>query len=442
MTQFLQIDADSSQGYLLQSMTNTDTNDVEATVAQVIELKNAGADLVRVAVPGMKEVASLRKIKNTLLEKNIQIPLVADVHFLPKVAEETATFVEKVRINPGNFTSSITSHFSPLIPDFENLLLNAQSLFEICKKHNTIIRVGVNQGSLSERIISRYGHTTEALVVSALEWMDVSEKYDYHRIFFSIKSSSVKTMMDANLLFYKKMKERSRVYPLHLGVTEAANEMEGRVKSAIGIGGLLLSGLGNTFRVSLTENPVQEIMFSKLLVEAVQDVKDANFVSEKNDVLHINYLETNKEKWWAGVGALVGKIWLHNEFKDLKIENHHFSKTEIERLRDCILQICGIKKTKTEIIACPSCGRTQYDIQAVLSEVKKHFSNYPHLKIAVMGCVVNGPGEMADADFGIIGSTNEKVAVYKGKERVSDFVPVQEALRFLKDLVLKSLLYL
>jgi (E)-4-hydroxy-3-methylbut-2-enyl-diphosphate synthase len=136
--------------------------------------------------------------------------------------------------------------------------------------------------------------------------------------------------------------------------------------------------------------------------------------------------------WWAGVGALVGRIWLHNEFKDLKIINNHFSKTEKERLRDCVLQICGIKKTKTEIIACPSCGRTQYDIQAVLSEVKKHFSNYPHLKIAVMGCVVNGPGEMADADFGIIGSANEKVAVYKGKERVSDFVPVQEALQILQ----------
>jgi (E)-4-hydroxy-3-methylbut-2-enyl-diphosphate synthase len=169
----------SSPNYLLQSMTNTDTNDVAATVAQIIELKNAGADLVRVAVPGMKEVAALRKIKDTLVEKNIQIPLIADVHFLPEVAEETAGFVEKIRINPGNFTNNRRDGARPVST-------KAKSLFEICKKHNTTIRVGVNQGSLCERIVSQYGHTTEALVVSALEWMDIAEKYDFHRIVFSI----------------------------------------------------------------------------------------------------------------------------------------------------------------------------------------------------------------------------------------------------------------
>jgi (E)-4-hydroxy-3-methylbut-2-enyl-diphosphate synthase len=416
----------SSPNYLLQSMTNTDTNDVAATVAQIVELKNAGADLVRVAVPGIKEITALRKIKNTLVEKNIYIPLVADVHFLPKVAEETATFVEKIRINPGNFSKNV----------FETMAFRAKPLFEICKQHNTIIRVGVNQGSLCERIISRYGNNAEALVVSALEWMDIAEMYDYHSIVFSIKSSHVKTMMNANLQFYNKMVERGRVYPFHLGVTEAANEMEGRVKSAIGIGGLLLSGLGNTFRVSLTENPIHEIAFSKLLTEAVQDVKDDELASVKDNVLHIHYLETNKEKWWAGVGALVGKAWQHDQFKDLKIENQYFSKKEIERLQDCVLQICNIKKTHTEIVACPSCGRTQYDIQTVLSEVRKHFSNYPHLKIAVMGCVVNGPGEMADADFGVIGNTTGKVAVYKGKERISDFVSTPEALKILQNTIL------
>jgi (E)-4-hydroxy-3-methylbut-2-enyl-diphosphate synthase len=416
-----------SPHYLLQSMTNTNTNDVEATVAQIMELIDAGADLVRVAVPGLKEVEALRKIcrdvacRVSTIQK--QIFVVADVHFLPEVAEKTASFVEKVRINPGNFASK----------DFETMALRAKSLFEICKRHDTIIRVGVNQGSLCDRIISRYGNTTEALVESALEWLKISEMYGFHKIVFSIKSSHVKTTMDANLLLYNKMVEMNKIYPFHLGVTEAANEMEGRVKSAIGIGGLLLHGIGNTFRVSLTENPVNEIYFSKILVGAIQDIKQNVYDNFSNGILNIHYPETSVEKWWAGVGALIGKWWLNNSIKEINIINPHFSFEEIKRLQDCVLQICNIKKTRTEIIACPSCGRTQYDIQAVLKEVKQRFSHYPHLKIAVMGCVVNGPGEMADADFGIVGSANDKVAVYKGKERISDFVSVQEALEILRN---------
>jgi len=207
------------------------------------------------------------------------------------------------------------------------------------------------------------------------------------------------------------------------------------VKSAIGIGGLLLHGIGNTFRVSLTENPVHEILFSKLLVDAIQDVKQNEYAHFSNGVLQIHYSETNLEKWWAGVGALIGKYWLDKTLVEIEIVNPHFSNDEITKLQDCVLQIVGIKKTRAEIIACPSCGRTQYDIQAVLKEVKQQFSHYPHLKIAVMGCVVNGPGEMADADFGIIGSANDKVAVYKGKERISDFVSVQEALEILQKII-------
>ena len=428
---------------LLQSMTNTDTSDVAATVAQIIELKEVGADMVRVAAPGMKEVEALRKIKSSLQKQNINIPLIADVHYLPLVAEQVASFVEKVRINPGNFTDTrqrrdvarnVSTKFTEEFQQgFEMMAQRAKPLIEICKKHNTTIRVGVNQGSLCGRIISRYGNTTEALVASALEWMKIAEMYDFHRMFFSIKSSHVKTMMDANLLLYNKMKEQGRLYPLHLGVTEAANEMEGRVKSAIGIGALLLMGIGDTFRVSLTENPVNEIAFSKLLVDAIQDINKNDYAKFSDGVLQILYHEKSKEKWWSGVGALVGNRWLTENIKDIIIENKYFTKEEIETLCDCVLQICDIKKTRTEIIACPSCGRTQYDIQSVLREVKQRFSNYPHLKIAVMGCVVNGPGEMADADYGIIGSANEKVAVYKGQERISDFVSVAEALRILQE---------
>ncbi|MCL1850143.1 MAG: (E)-4-hydroxy-3-methylbut-2-enyl-diphosphate synthase, partial [Bacteroidetes bacterium] len=436
----------SSSSFLLQSMTNTDTNNIEATVSQIMALKDAGADLVRVAVPGLKEVEALRQIKSILQQKNADIPLVADVHFLPEVAEKTATFVEKVRINPGNFTDKRFTD-TEYQQGFEVMALRAKPLIEICKKNNTAVRVGVNQGSLCERVILRYGNTPEALVASALEWIQIAEMYDFHNIVFSIKSSHVKTMMNANLLLYHKMIAQGRVYPLHLGVTEAANEMEGRVKSAIGIGGLILKGLGNTFRVSLTENPVHEIVFSKLLMQAIKDIKDSKesngsdrgkggneslYDCFSEGILTIRYPETSVEKWWSGVGALIGKWWLTENIKDIKIENPHFSATEIEKLQNCALQICGIKKTHTEIIACPSCGRTQYDIQAVLSEVKQQFANYPHLKIAVMGCVVNGPGEMADADFGIIGSANNKVAVYKGKERISDFLPIHEALKILQ----------
>jgi (E)-4-hydroxy-3-methylbut-2-enyl-diphosphate synthase len=440
--------------YLLQSMTNTDTNNVEATVDQIIELKDAGADMVRVTVPGLKEVEALRKIKSSLQQKNIDIPIIADVHFLPIVAEKVATFVEKVRINPGNFTDkgifltakdakNLRKERKEYERGFETMAQRAKPLLEICKKNNTIVRIGVNQGSLCDRIIAQYGNTTEALVVSALEWMDIAEKYDFHNLVFSIKSSHVKTMMDANLLLYNKMKEQNRSYPFHLGVTEAANGMEGRIKSAIGIGGLILKGLGNTFRVSLTENPVHEIAFSKILLDAIEEIKQNKYDEFTDGVLHIHYPETNKEKWWAGVGALIGKCWCGdvacctgvacNALTDIQIKNPHFAINEIEALRDCALQICGIKKTHTEIIACPSCGRTQYDIQTVLKEVKQHFSHYPHLKIAVMGCVVNGPGEMADADFGIIGRANNKVAVYKRKERVSDFVSIEDALQILKE---------
>jgi (E)-4-hydroxy-3-methylbut-2-enyl-diphosphate synthase len=428
-------------------MTNTDTNNIAAIVLQIIALRDAGADVARVAVPGLKEVEALRQIKSILQQKNIDIPLVADVHFLPEVAEKTATFVEKVRINPGNFTDKRFTN-TEYQQGFEVMALRAKPLIEICKKNNTAVRVGVNQGSLCERVISRYGNTPEALVGSALEWAQIAEMYDFHNIVFSIKSSHVKTMMNANLLLYNKMIAQGRVYPFHLGVTEAANEMEGRVKSAIGSGGLILKGLGNTFRVSLTENPVHEIAFSKLLVTVIKDIKDSidskgiggikggyesqyDYFSE--GILTIRYPETSLEKWWGGVGALIGKWWLTEKIKDIKIENPHFSAHEIEKLQNCALQICGIKKTHTEIIACPSCGRTQYDIQAVLYEVKQQFSHYPHLKIAVMGCVVNGPGEMADADFGIIGSAHNKVAVYKGQERISDFLPISQALQILQN---------
>ena len=430
----------NSSSILLQSMTNTDTNHVEATVAQIMELVDAGADLVRVAVPGLKEVEALKKIKGLLQNKNINIPLVADVHFLPEVAKKTATFVEKIRINPGNFTDKpcrdaincVSTTDAEFQHGFETMALNAKSLIEICKKHNTIIRVGVNQGSLSERIVSKYPKTSVALVESAWEWVKIAEMYNFHQMVLSIKSSHVKTMMYANLLLYNKMKETGKFYPFHLGVTEAADEMEGRVKSAIGIGGLLLQGIGNTFRVSLTENPVNEILFSKLLVAVIQEMKQNNYAQFSKGVLQINYPEANLEKWWAGVGVLTGKCWLENTIEDIQIVNPHFSDEELNRLQDCVLQICNIKKTRTEIIACPSCSRTQYDIQRVLKEVKKRFLHFPHLKIAVMGCVVNGPGEMTDADFGIIGSANDKVAVYKGKKRISNFVSVQEALDILQ----------
>lgn len=422
---------------VVQSMTNTDTGDVEATVAQAKRMIAAGAEMVRITVPSMKEVEALRQIKERLRNKGFDTPLVADVHFNPKVAEAAAAIVEKVRVNPGNYTDK---------RNFKHLDLNeneyqasvdameerAKPLFSVCKQHGTCLRIGINHGSLSDRIVSRYGNTPEAMAMSAIEWLDICEKNDFHQIVFSMKASNVLVMIEATLSLHEMMQKRGRVYPLHLGVTEAGNGLEGRIKSAAGIGTLLLLGIGHTIRVSLTEKPENETPFAHKLIQAVRQISDQDY-SIHNQTVIINKNEKNYDLWIATAAAISGYVHYRHNIKDIIIHNEYYTDAECRKTADCILQACRIRISQTEFISCPSCGRTQYDIEKILGLVKERFAHYPGLKLAVMGCIVNGPGEMADADFGIVGATNGLAAVYKGKKRISDIIPVEDALARLTD---------
>ena len=424
---------------VVQSMTNTNTNDIEATVAQVIRMAEAGCQMARITVPSMKEVESLRAIKETLRARGYQLPLVADVHFKPQVAEACAAIVEKVRVNPGNFVDKRNFNQLDLTDEeyassVQAMAERAKPLFEICRQHGTALRIGVNHGSLCDRIVSRYGNTPLAMAMSAMEWIDICQQFDYHNIVLSMKSSNVLTMMEATRILHDKMVESGTVYPLHLGVTEAGAGDEGRVKSAAGIGALLLEGIGNTIRVSLTEAPEAEIPPALILAHLTEE-NDKVQCALHDNLLKISYHQPDREKWMMVCAAHAGHTLLHHPFKEIEIENPFFAVEERQYLAELILQACRIKMSHTEIISCPSCGRTQYDIQGTLSKVKERFSHYPNLKIGVMGCVVNGPGEMADADYGIVGATHGKVLVYKGKERLTTPLEVDDALAYLGRLI-------
>ncbi|MCQ2284729.1 MAG: (E)-4-hydroxy-3-methylbut-2-enyl-diphosphate synthase [Bacteroidales bacterium] len=424
---------------VVQSMTNTDTNDVAASVAQCKRMFAAGAQMVRLTVPSMKEVEAMRQIKQQLRQDGYDMPLVADVHFNPKVAEAMAGIVEKVRVNPGNYVDK--RNFSQLDlteaeyqAAVERMALRAEALFANCKKNDTAIRLGINHGSLCDRIVSRYGNTPNAMVQSALEWIDICERYDFHKVVISMKSSNVQTMMASTIILKEEMNKRGCTYPLHIGVTEAGNGLEGRVKSAAGIGALLLMGIGDTIRVSLTEAPENEPVFAHKLVQAVQHLHPADYRIE-NDTLFFEDAESDFDMWIARAAALAGYAYYQHHIKDVKLGNPNFPKETLCNIESTILQACRIKMSKTEFISCPSCGRTQYDIQSVLSLVKERFSNYPGLKIGVMGCIVNGPGEMADADYGIVGASHGLVCVYIGKQRLTEPVEIEVALSKLEELV-------
>ncbi|MBR3573140.1 MAG: (E)-4-hydroxy-3-methylbut-2-enyl-diphosphate synthase [Bacteroidales bacterium] len=424
---------------VVQSMTNTDTNDIEASVAQCKRMIVAGAQMVRLTVPSLKEVEAMRQIKAQLRAEGIDTPLVADVHFNPNVAEAMAAVVEKVRINPGNYVDKRNFSQLDLTDDeyaasVERMAQRAKPLFEVCKKHDTAIRLGINHGSLCDRIVSRYGNTPNAMVQSALEWIDICERFDFHKVVISMKSSNVQTMMESTVMLKNEMDKRSCSYPLHIGVTEAGNGLEGRVKSAAGIGALLLMGVGDTVRVSLTEPPEHETPFAHTLLKAVETLSSVR-CDVRGDTLHFSDNEPDFDLWMAKSAAMAGYAYYNHHIKNLVLENPCFEEGRIRDMEATILQACRIKMSKTEFISCPSCGRTQYDIQSVLSEVKARFSNYSGLKIGVMGCIVNGPGEMADADYGIVGASNGLVCVYEGKKRLTQAIGLDEALKCLEELI-------
>jgi (E)-4-hydroxy-3-methylbut-2-enyl-diphosphate synthase len=398
---------------VVQSMTNTDTLDTMATVRQVISLVNEGCQMVRITSADIAQANNLYNIKNELTKQNINVPLVADIHFNPKAAEIAAGIVEKIRINPGNY---VDRAWDPSFGEkqYEDILQkaieNISPLIDICKKHATAIRIGVNHGSLSQRILFKYGNTPRAMAESAMEYLRMLDKMDFHKIVVSLKASDVPIMYEANKLLVSMMQKENMYYPIHLGVTEAGNGDYGRVKSICGIAPLLLQGIGDTIRVSLTEKPENEIDIAKQIA-LLKDYKN------------ISKGMPNEEISYIGNSAL----------KLLEHQQSTLDKTN--PVDKDILQALGIERYKAEFVACPSCGRTKYDIETAFEKVKQACNHLKGLKIAVMGCIVNGPGEMADADYGYIGAGNDTVNLYRGKELVLSHIDQKDAINKLIDLI-------
>ena len=487
----------------VQSMTNTNTLDTKATVEQVIRLADTGCDIVRIATPTIKEAENLKKIKSTLIEKGYDLPIVADVHFNSKVAEVAAKYVEKVRINPGNYVDRNRGkvEWSPEeIKDAQKHIADRLiPLLEICKKHNTAIRIGTNHGSLSERVLSMYGNTARGMVESTLEFVRICHHFGFDNLVLSIKASRVKDMVDANLLLVEEMLKEGIYYPIHLGVTEAGNGDEARIKSAAGIGSLLARGIGDTIRVSLAEEPVNEVPVGKKLVNnfgrkpgavnqiisSIQFIKiesnqsfnqltgvnnpvvSSEFIKEAdlyfkeelglsfhenefenfefdsvshekiennethNLILNKNYSEDDFEDFMLKSAVDFSVLFSVFKLAGIWIDNETFSAEAIIDLSLKILQGLGKRFTNAEFIACPSCGRTNFDLFESFNKVKEKTAHLKGLQIAVMGCIVNGPGEMGDADYGYVGAVPGKVTIYKNGEPKLKNVDEREAVEVL-----------
>lgn len=425
---------------VIQSMTNTDTLDTEATVAQCRRLFNAGCEMIRITAPGIKEARNLENIKNRLVQQGYTGPLVADVHFLPEAALTAADFVEKVRINPGNYCDRKNGKTEFTVAEQEaereRIRQRIAPLLERCKQNGTALRIGVNQGSLSERMNVLYGNTPKALVESAMEFIGICHAFDFGQLVISIKSSRVQTMDKAVRMLAERMVKENTCYPLHLGVTEAGNGEDARLMSAIGIGSLLADGIGNTIRVSLTEAPENEIPAAQAILRAAERLRKLPENERKKTHLHLEG-STISEQQKFDAAIQLGRLMLQGKKEGFTIEGLQ-PESQRKELLDNLLQAAGLKFHKTRFIACPSCGRTKYDIQKVLAQVKQRFPDYPNLTLAVMGCIVNGPGEMADADFGYIGCGNGKVNLYRHGVLAKANVAEDMALEELEKLIAES----
>ncbi|MDZ4789429.1 MAG: (E)-4-hydroxy-3-methylbut-2-enyl-diphosphate synthase [Blastochloris sp.] len=541
---------------VVQSMITCDTMDTDACVKQTLDLVNAGCQLVRITAPTVKDAANLKNIKAELLAQGCDVPIVADIHFKPDAAMEAALWVDKVRINPGNFADKKKFAVREYSDDqYDEELVRIEETFtplvHLCKERGLAMRIGTNHGSLSDRIMNRYGDTPLGMVESALEFARIARRFDYHNFVFSMKSSNPKVMINAYRLLIAKLNQEGPDwnYPIHLGVTEAGEGEDGRIKSAIGIGSLLLDGLGDTIRVSLTEDSIHEIPVGRALVEYAKGLSSCQQVSEsyalsfdpfvylrRNSIplsiqgftlggtnsariysLHDIY-ETLKPRF-TQMGdtapeiiyetSEVQEVDLHDEkviqaindmespvvvtVKDgsdlnvatafrilasrihprhpilLKDTLHPERETDLLstmlsssihigsllcdgigdaillrqekapganiRLGYNILQAAGNRIFKTDYVACPSCGRTLFDLQSTTAKIKAATLHLKGVKIAVMGCIVNGPGEMADADFGYVGGAPNKINLYIGKKPVKFNIPEDQAVNQLVDLI-------
>jgi len=506
----------------IQTMTNTNTLDTHSTIEQIKKIYDIGADYVRLTVQGVKEVENLPNIIKKLKENNIKIPLIADVHYNPKVAEIAAQIVSKVRINPGNYTdisksaNQINFTEKQYAEEKEKIRNNLLPLINICKQNGTAIRIGINHGSLSWRIVSKYGNTTEGMVASAMEFIEICEQENFNNIVLSMKASNPLTMIYANRLLVQKMYESNLNYPIHLGVTEAGLGEDGRIKSSIGIGLLLLEGIGDTVRVSLTEAPEKEIPVAKAIIKETKAIINSNNITQnenwnynpfcferrktnpikniggnnspiliftdfksknilKQDIsnveelnnLSLNIIETdnlyhfrnkiNELDKNGNKNPVILKIDIKNLieeellyrlsivagglFADGRLDGFWITGTNSEnyekiiQLSYSVLQASRARITKTEYVSCPSCGRTLFDIEKAVKDVMEATKQFAGLKIAVMGCVVNGPGEMADSDYGYVGAGNGKVNIYKGKERVLQNIAEEKAVEELVKII-------
>lgn len=513
----------------IQSMASTSTMDTEASVAQARRIVDAGAELVRFTAQGVREAGNLGEIRRRLRESGCDVPLVADIHFNPRAAFAAAEQVEKVRINPGNFVDPgrtfrkieyTDEEYAAELRRLEEALV---PFLETCRANDTAIRLGVNHGSLSDRIMSRYGDTPAGMVESAMEFLRVCRSHGFDRVVISIKASNVVVMVETVTRLVEAMDAEEMHYPLHLGVTEAGDGEDGRIKSAVGIGALLREGIGDTIRVSLSEEPEAELPVARKIMDyidlmataaSVEAPRDGRFrlgkgmrrmsreigavgasrvpvvpavdgitglkkidaeavIAGKVDIapddiillsasgevpgmtleaaMNIlvaegidnpvilrgvyNGLDADTVRLRASID--LGALLLKGFADGIEIVSDALTPDEASRLALAILQSARLRISHTEYIACPGCGRTLFDLQQTLARVKEATSHLKGLKIGVMGCIVNGPGEMADADYGYVGAGVGKISLYKGKECVEKNIPAEEAVSHLVELIKK-----
>ena len=430
----------------VQSMTNTSTMDTEASVAQILRIAEAGGELVRLTTQGTREAENMDLISQAVRRAGCPVPLVADVHFNPNVADVAARYCEKVRINPGNYVDA-ARQFKQLEYTDEQYAQELQKIedrllpfLDICREHGTAVRIGVNHGSLSDRIMSRYGDTPAGIVESCMEFLRICVRHNFMNVVISIKASNTVVMVQSMRLLVQEMDKEGMTFPLHLGVTEAGEGEDGRIKSAVGIGALLTEGIGDTIRVSLSEAPEKEIPVARQLVDMIPECSRLRQEAEegiKDDTVTLCLEASSLEELQLKAAMAVGAIFIDKKAHLLDMEAEGFDEATLRDLSDSILQAARIKFVKTEYISCPGCGRTLYDLEGTIHKIKAATAHLKGLKIAIMGCIVNGPGEMADADYGYVGAARGKVSLYKAKECIEKNIPEDEAverlLRFIEN---------
>ena len=441
-------------------MATTDTNDTEASVAQAKRIIDAGGELVRFTTQGTREAENMKNISARLKADGYCQPLVADVHFTAHTADVAAQYCEKVRINPGNYVDPgrTFKHLEYTDEEYADELRKIEAklipFINICKAHHTAVRIGVNHGSLSDRIMSRYGDTPEGIVESCMEFLRIFRRENFNDVVISIKASNTVVMVTTVRLLVKTMDAEDMHYPLHLGVTEAGEGEDGRIKSAVGIGALLTEGIGDTIRVSLSEEPECEIPVARKLVELIPEcvrlraeaeasIKDATITLALDAVesVAVPQQQAEQETWETlqlKAAMAVGALLIDRKATKLVLCAERFSRSDLQSLADSILQAARIKFTKTEYISCPGCGRTLYNLQETIARIKAATGHLVGLKIGIMGCIVNGPGEMADADYGYVGAGRGKISLYKAKECVEKNIPEEEAVDRLLQLIYKD----